>query len=110
MPTANSKSYEVQYVHIDSPAKIPELIGLMLGINYNVDLNCYREVIPGTPGIPTEEVPNPEPTIVDKLSIKISKNGVNPVNSTIGSVIVWDNNLLYSFSVDEFLQRYTLPA
>lgn len=107
MPTANTKSYEVQYVHIDSPAKIPELIGLMLGINYNIDINAFRDLVPG---IPTEEVPNPEPTIVDKLSIKISKNGVNPVNSTIGSVIVWDNNLLYSFSVDEFLQRYTLPA
>ena len=51
MPTATTKSYPVEYIHIDSPTKIPELIALMLSINYNIDMNTYREIIPGTPEI-----------------------------------------------------------
>lgn len=114
MPTATTKAYPVEYVHVDSVAKIPELIGVLLSINYNIDINVYREVIPGTPEIPpSAEDPDGTPagpeTYVDHYTFMISKNGVNPVRIALGDAVVWDKGVLYGFTVAEFLSRYDLP-
>lgn len=45
---------------------------------------------------------------VHALSAKISKNGVNPIDTPIiGRVFVWDKGWLYDFSPADFLQKYT---
>lgn len=46
MPQAVTKAYQVEYVFLDTAAKIPALISTLLSINYNIDLNAFR-----TPGV-----------------------------------------------------------
>lgn len=103
MPLASTKVYDVTYIHFDGIAKLTEITAVMLGIRYNVDSNAFREVFP-----PVEE--GGEETYVDRLSLYISKNGINQVRLELGQVLVWDNNRLYVMSPDEFLARYEPKA
>lgn len=106
MPQADTNSYTVEYVHIDTVNKIPEVITLMLGINYNVDLNAHRIVTPAVAS--SEQDPDGAPEVIaDTVSMVISRNGVNQVTATIGTVLVWDNGILYALGVPEFTSRYT---
>lgn len=99
MPQASTKLYDVTYEHFDSIDKLPLIISLMLSIQYNVDLNAFREMIP-----PTEEGGTETP--LDHLTIQISQNGRNQVRLELDQVLVWDNNWLYVMSAAEFLARY----
>ncbi|OCB43957.1 hypothetical protein A5721_22980 [Mycobacterium vulneris] len=94
MPTATTNSYDVDYVHIDTVAKVPEVITLMLGIHYNVDLNAHR-TITAQAVPPSEDNPDGTPEqYVDELSMQISRNGLNQVTANIGTVLVWDRGVL----------------
>lgn len=115
MPQASTKSYLVDYVHVDTVAKIPELVTTLLGIKYNVDINAYREVTaPAQPEVRDEQgeviTPATPETFVDHYTFAISRNGINPVRINLGDAVVWDNGVLYGFTVEEFLTRYTIEA
>lgn len=99
VPQADTNSYEVTYEQFNDYSKIPTIIGLMLGINYNVDLNARRVITPATENTPEQAT--------DVVVLQISKNGVNPVVLVLGQVLVWDNNWLYAMSEADFMVRYT---
>jgi hypothetical protein len=88
--TATTKSYQVQYVNLNSLAAIADLTTAMLSINYNIDMNARR-------------LPGP----VDQLTFQISKNGNNVVVTTLGRYVVYDNGVLSEMDQATFLARYT---
>ncbi|QRY48163.1 hypothetical protein JVX93_16085 [Mycolicibacterium boenickei] len=105
MPQADTNSYEVTYEHFDTIDKLPLILTLMLSINYNVDMNANRVIIPAVPA--EGENPGTPEQVIDTVTLQISKNGVNPVTLVLDRVLVWDNNRLSVLSTSDFLARYT---
>lgn len=88
MPSATTKSRTASYQAFNTVDDLPQVIAMVLGIGYNVDINAQNV------------------DSVATYTLRISNNGVNPVNTTTGRVLVWDANLLAEYSPADFASLY----
>jgi hypothetical protein len=91
MPTATTKTYEVDYASIDLPANYAELEEFVLAHGYNLDLNAYMEG-------------------QDKqYRITVSQHGANSVTPSVGDVLVFDSTLMIPMTAVDFQAKYETP-
>jgi hypothetical protein len=91
MPTARTKPAEVTYLPVRDITEMVNALAGALTIGYRGQISAYIDPKTSEP-IWQLELHGPE--------------GVKPVISGLGSVLVWENTFLRSLTIDEFSGSY----